>query len=149
MLAACGSQPPLSVPAPQVASERDALKAALFQQQRAWQGVPYRMGGLSRQGIDCSGFVHLTYRDLFGIDLPRHTAVQANVGETVPRTALETGDLVFFRTGSTRHVGIYVDQGMFLHASTSSGVMLSSLSDAYWARRFWRAVRVPGLARQR
>lgn len=144
ILAGCGSQPAAPAATPDSA-ELAPVRAALYARHRAWQGVPYRLGGLSRQGIDCSGFVHLTYRDLFAIDLPRHTAVQVAAGIEVSQAELLPGDLVFFRTGNSRHVGIYIEQRTFLHASTSRGVMVSSLDDAYWARRFWRAVRVPEL----
>ena len=108
-----------------------------------WQGTPYRLGGMSRKGVDCSGFVQVTYRNLFGKELPRTVREQARVGRTVPKKAVMPGDLVFFKTGiRQRHVGIYVENDLFLHASLSNGVTLSSLRDPYWKRSFWRSNRL-------
>ncbi len=108
-----------------------------------WQGTPYRRGGLSRKGVDCSGFVQVTYRNLFGKELPRTVREQVRVGRTVPKKAVMPGDLIFFKTGiRQRHVGIYVEDDLFLHASLSSGVTLSSLRDPYWKRSYWRSNRL-------
>lgn len=108
-----------------------------------WQGVPYQLGGLGKGGIDCSGFVYLTYKDHFGIELPRTTGQQAQSGQPVKVPGLQAGDLVFFKTGIlAKHVGIYVENGEFLHASTGKGVMLSNLSDPYWSSHYWKTVRI-------
>lgn len=112
----------------------------LYQQHDAWHGTPYRIGGISRSGIDCSGFVQVTFRDLFGMDLPRTTEQQLRVGQPIHRAQLQSGDLVFFRNG--RHVGIYLEDHKFLHASTTRGVMISSLKNTYWSRNYWQAVKV-------
>ena len=132
--------------APAVAgAETDSARitAALHAQHRDWAGTPYRLGGLSRSGIDCSGFVQTTYRTRFGLELPRTTELQARQGRAVPRAQIRPGDLVFFRTGNDkRHVGIYVEDGVFLHASTSRGVMLSRLDNPYWAAHYRKARRL-------
>ena len=112
----------------------------LYQQHEAWHGTPYRIGGLNRSGIDCSGFVQVTYRDLFGIQLPRTTDQQLTIGQHISRAKLQPGDLIFFRNG--RHVGIYLEDHKFLHASTTRGVMISSLKNSYWSRHYWRAISV-------
>ena len=115
----------------------------LLQQFAVWEGTRYRAGGLSRKGIDCSGFVYLTYQELLGIDLPRSADQQAAQGKQVLTEELRTGDLVFFKTGRRgRHVGIYLDQGRFMHASTTRGVTISSMSDRYWSRKYWKATRL-------
>jgi cell wall-associated NlpC family hydrolase len=115
----------------------------LYQHLNEWQGVPYRTGGLSKTGIDCSGSVQTTFLTAFGIRIPRSTELQAAAGYGVPLKKLMAGDLVFFRTGvKTRHVGIYVENNLFIHASKSSGVMLSCLDDAYWKKKYWKAVRI-------
>ncbi|WP_404840881.1 NlpC/P60 family protein [Alkalilimnicola ehrlichii] len=89
-------------------------RAALYDQHAQWQGTPYLLGGLSQNGIDCSGFVLTTFRQQFGIDLPRTTQVQASLGKPVRQNDLQAGDLVFFRTGKrTQHVGIYVENRTF------------------------------------
>lgn len=115
----------------------------LYQQVDAWEGVPYRLGGRSKEGVDCSGFVYMTFLTRFNIKLPRSTSRQSRVGDYVFQRDLNAGDLVFFRTGySSRHVGIYLENGLFAHASKSNGVMLSDLQDTYWSKRYWKAVRI-------
>lgn len=115
----------------------------LLRQYAAWEGTRYRVGGLSRKGIDCSGFVYLTYQKILGVELPRSADQQAALGKQVPTNDLRTGDLVFFKTGRRgRHVGIYLDGGRFMHASTIKGVTISSLADGYWSRKYWKATRL-------
>jgi cell wall-associated NlpC family hydrolase len=119
------------------------VEQLLDEQYRAWKGVPYRHGGTTRQGVDCSGLVYVTYRDLLGIDVPRTTKELAKAGKGVSRRKLSAGDLVFFKTGFfKRHVGIYTSRGAFLHASSSQGVTKSSLDSTYWKRRYWKARRL-------
>lgn len=110
---------------------------------QSWKGTPYRLGGSSRRGIDCSAFVQLTYSEVYRQMLPRTTAEQSQLGKAVPRTMAKKGDLVFFRTGRRmRHVGIYMGNNEFLHASTSQGVVVSSLDTPYWQRAFWQIRRI-------
>jgi cell wall-associated NlpC family hydrolase len=124
-------------------ADSQRVRALLSAQLREWQGVRYREGGLSKRGVDCSGFVYLTYLQRFGIRLPRTTGGQAAIGTPVRSNQLRPGDLVFFKTAwKTRHVGIYFGNRQFIHASTSNGVMASSLENPYWSRAFWKAVRV-------
>jgi cell wall-associated NlpC family hydrolase len=85
----------------------------------------------------------LVYRDQFNINLPRTTAQQLDFGSQVAANRLRIGDLVFFQTGrNTRHVGILLREGRFMHASTSQGVMISHLNESYWNQRFIMARRV-------
>lgn len=125
-------------------TENDSVrKAALYRQYKEWKGTNYRLGGLNKEGVDCSGFVYLTYRSKFGISLPRTTRYQSAQGMAVSRQALQPGDLVFFKTGAgKRHVGIFVEERKFLHASSSNGVMLSNLDNSYWAAKYWTARRI-------
>ena len=114
-----------------------------MEQYASWKGVRYRLGGSTRSGIDCSGFVQRTFREQFGLELPRSTYEQQEMGKHVSRTGLRTGDLVLFRAGSTgRHVGIYIGNNQFVHASTSSGVVISSMDEPYWNKRYNEARRV-------
>lgn len=123
--------------------DEEDIRAQLYEQLKEWHAVRYKLGGQSKKGIDCSGFVQLTYRDRFGVDLPRDTSQQARVGESIDKTELQPGDLVFFHVNRrTRHVGIYVEDGKFLHASSKKGVTLSRLDDRYWKPRYWKAVRL-------
>ncbi|MRS14948.1 bifunctional murein DD-endopeptidase/murein LD-carboxypeptidase [Enterobacteriaceae bacterium RIT691] len=119
------------------------IKSRLMEQYASWKGVRYRLGGDTRRGIDCSAFVQRTFRDQFGMDLPRSTYEQQEMGKSISRSQLRTGDLVLFRAGSTgRHVGIYIGNNQFVHASTSSGVTISSMDEPYWNRRYNEARRV-------
>ncbi|WP_051901773.1 NlpC/P60 family protein [Photobacterium sanctipauli] len=110
---------------------------------RQWKGTPYRLGGTTRSGIDCSAFVQVGYADVHNLHLPRTTSQQAKLGKWVALNDVQEGDLVFFKTGrNLRHVGIYVGESQFLHASTSQGVMISSLKNPYWRSVYWQARRV-------
>lgn len=126
-------------------SELDSTKTALSKHFKEWESVRYKFGGLSKQGIDCSGFVYLTFLHQFGVKLPRNTSLQVKLGETIAQDQLKTGDLVFFRTGFSRHrkhVGIYLENGRFMHASSSQGVTTSSLDSKYWSMAYWTAKRL-------
>ncbi|PKN67693.1 MAG: hypothetical protein CVU52_10380 [Deltaproteobacteria bacterium HGW-Deltaproteobacteria-10] len=109
-------------------------------------GAPYRFGGSSLKGIDCSSFVQKIYR-IFDVTLPRNAAQQSKVGINITRENLTEGDLVFFHTNrSLGHVGIYIGNNEFVHASSKSKVVrIDSLDAPYYQKRFQRAVRVKGL----
>ncbi|PSV62994.1 hypothetical protein C9J48_05730 [Photobacterium profundum] len=108
-----------------------------------WKGTPYRLGGNSKRGIDCSAFVQVGYSSVYEKMLPRTTSEQVKLGHYVAVANAKEGDLVFFKTGyTTRHVGIYLGDSEFLHASTSRGVMISRLDNPYWSRKFWQIRRI-------
>lgn len=147
LLSGCG----INRPSSDAAQEQQQLdlsnpswvKEILYTQYDEWRSVKYKAGGLSKKGVDCSGLVFLTYDSRFSIKLPRSTDEQVNIGNEIPQNKLVPGDLVFFKTGkSIRHVGIYIEERKFLHASTEKGVMISSLDDQYWARAYWKSIRV-------
>lgn len=120
-----------------------ALHARLLEQYNEWKGTPYRLGGVDKSGIDCSGFVQVTYRTKAGLRLPRTTELQSVSGVPVAQSTLQTGDLVFFNINQrTRHVGIYLRDDHFLHASKSRGVMISDLSNPYWQAHYWKSKRL-------
>ena len=126
-------------------SDSITVIAQLNEQLNHWRGTPYRYGGLSRGGVDCSGFVYLTFRDQFAMQLPRSTIDQTDIGTRIDKSDLLPGDLVFFKTGSGEnglHVGIYDTDNTFIHASTSQGVIRSSLDNVYWRKVFWQARRI-------
>ena len=111
-------------------------------------GTPYRYGGNTPAGgFDCSGLIGYVYRDAAGINLPRTTRAMSALGlPSVPRTALQPGDLLFFATAGGRsvsHAGIYVGEGRFVHAPSSGGtVRLDSLSSTYWTKSYLSAKRI-------
>jgi cell wall-associated NlpC family hydrolase len=108
-------------------------------------GAPYRLGGCSVKGIDCSGFVKKVY-DFFDIDLPRTAAEQSKVGIRVAKSDLSKGDLIFFdKKKRISHVGIYIGENKFVHAaSRNKGVRVDSLDSSYYRRHYNRAVRLKG-----
>ncbi|RJS92957.1 hypothetical protein D3260_10045 [Salinisphaera sp. Q1T1-3] len=119
------------------------LRNALHSVYQTWAGTPYRYGGQSKHGVDCSSFVQQTMDRVESYELPRTTVQQARVGMSIPRSALQTGDLVFFKTGSlSHHVGIYLGDGRFMHASTSEGVTISRLDNVYWRNHYWQSRRL-------
>ncbi|KAA5927565.1 endopeptidase [Pantoea sp. Bo_2] len=126
-------------------SDSITVIAELNDQLGHWHGTPYRYGGMSRNGVDCSGFVYLTFRDKFALQLPRTTSAQSDIGTRISKDELLPGDLVFFKTGRGEnglHVGIYDTDNAFIHASTSQGVIRSSLDNVYWRKVFWQARRI-------
>jgi len=135
------SPPP---PPPLAASAADPeIVSLLYEQYNSWRGVRHRDGGLSKNGIDCSGYVYLTYRDKLHRSVPRSTELLARAGNEVNPGRMLPGDLVFFRTGGKkRHVGIYLKNGSFMHVSSSRGVMISELQNPYWSDAFWMARRL-------
>ncbi|MFB6247862.1 MAG: C40 family peptidase [Salinibacter sp.] len=114
---------------------------------KRWDGTPHQLGGTSRRGVDCSGLVQSVFANEFRVQVPRTTEQQVRAGRSVPRARLRPGDLVFFRPGwKKRHVGIYLSDGQFLHASASSGVTVSSLRRDYWTEHWWQARRLLPMA---
>ncbi|RXZ79987.1 NlpC/P60 family protein [Paenibacillaceae bacterium] len=105
-------------------------------------GIKYKYGGTTTSGFDCSGFTSYVFNQ-FDIELPRTSAGQAKVGKHVDKDALRSGDLVFFNTNGkgVSHVGIYVGDGKFAHASSSKGIMISGLNDSYFEKRYVTARR--------
>jgi cell wall-associated NlpC family hydrolase len=108
-----------------------------------WLGTPYKFGGETKNGVDCSALVRALYDDAFGVNLPRTTGKQHTEGRPVDRSQMRAGDLVFFRTGdSQRHVGIYLEDQRFVHASSSEGVTVSPLKYDYWQNHYWKTKRL-------
>jgi len=121
----------------------------LYQVCSGWTGVKYRYGGNTKKGVDCSGFVGNVYRQVYGIRLERNSAnILRRNCVAINRNNLREGDLVFFRTSGLRpsrtpnHVGLYLKNGKFIHASSSRGVIVSDLSEAYYIRTWITGGRV-------
>jgi len=115
----------------------------LFQTIDEWWGTPYRMGGSTKKGIDCSAFVNTLMLAVYAINLPRTSREQYEAAAKIDDADLDEGDLVFFNTrGGISHVGVYLVNNKFVHASTSGGVMISDLNEAYWKARYKGAGRI-------
>ncbi len=124
-------------------------RSLLVRVAKTFLGVPYKLGGSTLRGIDCSAFVKKIY-EIFNIELPRTTREQFKIGKKVDMDQLEEGDLVFFkRRGNRAHVGIYVGDNQFVHASSySREVKIDHLNTPYYSQRFLRGVRVKELERE-
>jgi lipoprotein Spr len=102
-----------------------------------WYGTRYRYGGTTHRGIDCSAFMQVLGEYAFGWMLPRTARAQYAYSQKISKDELKEGDLVFFNTtGGISHVGMYLQNGKFVHSSSSHGVSISSLDDQYWKARF-------------
>lgn len=141
------SIPLASTPTPFV-SKNDSknekeIKESLEVAYKDWKGVPYLLGGSGYSGIDCSAFMQVIFEDYFSRKIPRTTREQMGVGKNIRKKNVSTGDMVFFKTGAkTYHVGVMVNNEQFLHASTSSGVMISNLNDRYWQETYLTTRRI-------
>ncbi len=118
----------------------DPAAKTLMSEAESWVGTPYKYGGNDRGGVDCSGFVTQVYLKALGIKLPRTSREQMDFCQTVDKSRLTPGDLLFFRTskgGSTvSHVGIFVGENKMIHSSTSQGVIYTDITSDYYSRTF-------------
>ena len=122
----------------------------LVKQAKTWIGTPYRYGASTKKkGTDCSGLTMTLFKDVANLSLPRNSAEQCQYCFSVPRNALQPGDLVFFtsstRGGKVSHVGLYIGNGKIIHASTSRGVIESGLDEKYYASHYHSSGRVYGI----
>lgn len=120
----------------------DASMLDLYREVADWLGTRYRLGGMSRKAVDCSGFTNIIYKNVFGQQLDRvSTIIAKNVKESITdKEDLLPGDMVFFSTFNRKyinHVGVYLGEGKFAHASIKKGVIVSSLSEGYYSKA-WR-----------
>ena len=142
ILTGCATQSYVAPPVTATSHESPMVKK-LYEHYNQWRGVRYQEGGMSKQGVDCSGFVHLAYRNKLNRKIPRSTELLSKSGKEIQSSSMRPGDLVFFKTGwKKRHVGIYISEGKFMHASSSRGVMISKLNNPYWSEAFWMARRL-------
>ncbi|MFA5806676.1 MAG: C40 family peptidase [Melioribacteraceae bacterium] len=112
-----------------------------------WLGTPYVYGGNSKKGTDCSGFVQTLYKDIYNISLYRAAADLVKNCDLIDKKDIKTGDLIFFKINSNKvsHVGIFLNDGKFVHASSSKGVMVSDLKEKYYTKYFYCGGRIKNL----
>lgn len=118
----------------------------LYLEAANWIGVPYRAGGTTKRGTDCSGLTSQIYKKVYNKKLKRSTEEQMKQASRVGQSNLQEGDLVFFSSRNSRkkvaHVGIYLKDGKFIHASSSRGVIVSSLNESYYKQHWMRGGRI-------
>lgn len=116
----------------------------LYDAIEAWMGTPYKYGGTTKEGVDCSAFVGHIVREVYQRRLHRvANDIQQDV-TLITKSELREGDIVFFTNskGRVSHVGIYLKDGLFAHSSTSRGVIISRLDDSYWSKHFYKGGRI-------
>jgi len=157
VLTGCGPQPRFTSAEPEARGSRDKTEERYGEKHKGkidkakmgkiislFLGAPYQYGGDTKSGMDCSGLVTQVYSKYAGFDLPRSTKKLYQLVKQVEQDDLAYGDLVFFSDGwfSVSHVGIYIGEGRFVHSAKSSGVIVSSLDENYYKRRYRGARRV-------
>jgi len=133
LISSCGSRKNIKsdTKAARAAEAMAGLKSKqLYRFITEWTGVKYKLGGMDKRGIDCSGFAYLLEKDIYGITLPRRSKDQADAIKKKSLGNLKEGDLVFFSFGGNEvdHVGVYLNNNFFVHASTSRGVIVDDLN---------------------
>ena len=119
------------------------LQNDLLKSYSHWKGTKYELGGDSPSGMDCSALTRRVYREVYGYELPRQTVQQIKVGAHIPREDLKPGDIVFFKPEDTNnHTAVYLGDSLFINASSSKGVVISTLENTYWNKYFKYGVRV-------
>jgi len=125
-------------------STAETRRGKLMEMVLSYMGTPYKIGGSDHSGIDCSGFSMVVFDSVFKIELPHSAKEQSTFGDDVTEDKLKTGDLIFFKTVGNRisHVGIYLGDDLFAHASVAQGVTISSLESTYYKRRYAGAKKI-------
>lgn len=142
MLFSCGSRKNISSRKSNKLTSKDKIE----KEYKRCYAIPYKYGGTTYSGFDCSGFVQHIYKKALNIKIPRSTKEQLRTGKRIKAKDLKIGDLVFFKPlKKFNHVGIFVGQNMFIHSSSSKGVMKSKLSNTYWRKYYSSSRRVANI----
>lgn len=141
LMISCASKKHITKNEKQIHTEtKNILKTEI----ETWLNVPYKFGGNDKKGVDCSGFVNAIYLSVYKIKLPRTTKEIFLKSKSIEKEKLAEGNLVFFdiEGKGVSHVGIYLEKNNFVHASSSKGVVISSLDNVYYANRFLRGGKI-------
>lgn len=124
-------------------TEKEITNLKLYRFVDEWYGVPYKYGGKAKTGVDCSGFASALLRDVYAINLAGSANSMYEACDNVKEKELKEGDLVFFKINSNKvsHVGVYLQNRRFVHASSSRGVVISCLDEAYYTKYFFKGGR--------
>lgn len=128
-----------------IGTDLEANQIALYEFINTWWGVPHKIGGNDRSGVDCSGFVVQLFNEVYQKSVPRTTEDLFLVAKPVDTAELATGDLVFIIFQGRKkvsHVGVYLQEGKFVHASTSKGVRIDFMRDAYYKKQQFSGGRI-------
>jgi murein DD-endopeptidase / murein LD-carboxypeptidase len=125
-------------------SSKEIKKSKLYSFIQDWYGVPYKYGGCKKSGVDCSCFINILYEQVYHQQLIGNAAELYNTSEKIGLNKVKEGDLVFFKINVSyvSHVGVFLRGDHFVHASTSKGVIVSSLNEAYYKKYFYGAGRL-------
>ncbi|MCA0430814.1 MAG: NlpC/P60 family protein [Bacteroidetes bacterium] len=125
-------------------NKQNIEKSKLYSFIADWYGTPYKYGGCDKNGTDCSCFTNILFRNVYNKNTERSSGDIYKTCDKIKKSNLQEGDLVFFVTNgkSVSHVGIYIKDEKFVHASTSKGVMISSLEDAYFKKTYYGSGRL-------
>lgn len=125
-------------------TEKEVKSKKLYSFISDWYGTVYKYGGCDKNGIDCSCFTGILYKKVYGVTVGRNTTLMYKEADHIKASHLREGDLVFFNAGTkdVSHVGVYLKDNKFVHASTSKGVMINDLDETYYKKYFYGAGRV-------
>jgi murein DD-endopeptidase / murein LD-carboxypeptidase len=125
-------------------SEKEVRNKKLYSFISDWYGTVYKYGGCDKNGVDCSCFTGILYKKVYGVTVGRNTTLIYKEAEHIKTSQLREGDLVFFNAGTkdVSHVGVYLKDNKFVHASTSKGVMINDLGETYYKKYYYGAGRV-------
>jgi lipoprotein Spr len=125
-------------------SEKEVRNKKLYSFVSDWYGTPYKYGGCDKGGVDCSCFTGILYKKVYNVTVGRNSSLIHKEAEHIKTSHLREGDLVFFKIGTrdVSHVGIYLKDNKFVHASTSKGVMINDLNENYYKKYYYEAGRV-------
>lgn len=119
------------------------LLPTIYDVYNKYRQTPYRYGGTTKKGMDCSAFTQIIFKEAFDMNLNRTASAQLSHGRYVERSLIESGDLIFFKINKKlSHVGIYTKDGNFIHVSSKRGVSEDSLNSGYWKNKFYKAKRL-------